>query len=92
MGTNTCAEQQKVKQILLYGVGDQSFRDFVGPRYTRLKELEMALQNLIRDSIVIVDTDSRIGEISVYGSETMVYLKDLFYYNPIWLKSERRQS
>jgi hypothetical protein len=26
------AEQQKVKQILLYGVGDQSFRDFVGPR------------------------------------------------------------
>ena len=68
------ARQQKVKQILLYGVGDQSFRDFVGPRYTRLKELEMALQNLIRDSIVIVDTDSRNGEISVYGSETMFTL------------------
>ena len=68
------AEQQKVKQIILYGVGDQSFRDFVGPRYTQLKELEMTLQNLIRDSIVIVDTDSRIGEISVYGSETMVTL------------------
>lgn len=89
------AEQQQVKLICMYGVGDQSFRDFVGPRYSKLKDLENNLQIAVGKRLVIVDADSKTGEITIYASlNTSSIIKPQMYatLNAIYSKYKDETS
>lgn len=61
------AEELKVKCLNFHGVGEYTFREFVGPRYCRLKQIELELSEMIKSS-VIIDTDCVKGEISLFSS------------------------
>ncbi|CAC5409856.1 unnamed protein product [Mytilus coruscus] len=67
-------EKQKVKCLGAYGMGDQTFRDFVGPRYAKLKDIEIQLKEIADGSIVILDTDGKTGEICLYSTKYVTSL------------------
>ncbi|XP_076080411.1 uncharacterized protein LOC143051368 [Mytilus galloprovincialis] len=64
-------EKQKVKCLGAYGMGEQTFRDFVGPRYAKLKDLEIQLKEIADGSFVILDTDGKTGEICLYSTKNV---------------------
>ncbi|XP_063402504.1 uncharacterized protein LOC134686725 [Mytilus trossulus] len=62
-------EKQKVMCLGAYGMGEQTFRDFVGPRYAKLKDFETQLKEIADGSFVILDTDGKTGEICLYSTK-----------------------
>lgn len=57
---------QRVEQVALLEIGDQVFKDFVGNRYTQLRQLEESMQSS-DDDIVSIEASKQFGEIAIYA-------------------------
>ncbi|XP_061196391.1 uncharacterized protein LOC133204660 [Saccostrea echinata] len=60
-------ERRKVTQVLTEYVGVQVHREFVGPRYSKVKAMQENLALKCKDSVFVVDANRDRGEISIYA-------------------------
>ncbi|KAJ8311998.1 hypothetical protein KUTeg_009371 [Tegillarca granosa] len=64
------ARSRRVKAIATFHVGSQVFWDFVGPRYSNLRELEQEFLEIIQGSPGVIEADKARGHIKIYAAET----------------------
>ncbi|XP_062621048.1 LOW QUALITY PROTEIN: uncharacterized protein LOC134282661 [Saccostrea cucullata] len=60
-------ERRKVAPVLTEYVGVQVHREFVGPRYSKVRAMQDNLKMECEDSIFVIDADRERGEISIYA-------------------------
>ncbi|XP_056015286.1 uncharacterized protein LOC125676304 isoform X1 [Ostrea edulis] len=60
-------KRRKVTPVLTEYVGFQVHREFVGPRYSKVKAMQENLTMVCKDSVFVIDADRDRGEISIYA-------------------------
>nr|XP_022344534.1 ATP-dependent RNA helicase DEAH12, chloroplastic-like [Crassostrea virginica] len=60
-------KRRKVTPILTEYVGIQGHREFVGPRYSKVKTMQENLSGQCKDSVFVIDADRDKGEISIFA-------------------------
>ncbi|CAC5386483.1 DHX8 [Mytilus coruscus] len=62
-------KEQRVEQVTVFDAGEQVFRDFVGVKYSKKRELENQIKERGKGRLVFLDTSKQLGEISLYSQE-----------------------
>ncbi|XP_048779394.2 uncharacterized protein LOC125682846 [Ostrea edulis] len=60
-------KRRMVTPVLTEYVGFQVHREFVGPRYSKVKTMQENLTMMCKDSVFVIDADRDRGEISIYA-------------------------
>ncbi|XP_048779374.2 uncharacterized protein LOC125682827 [Ostrea edulis] len=60
-------KRRMVTPVLTEYVGFQVHREFVGPRYCKVKAMQENLTMMCKDSVFVIDADRERGEISIYA-------------------------
>ncbi|CAG2233110.1 DHX8 [Mytilus edulis] len=61
--------KQRVELLVMFEVGEQVFREFVGPRYSKLRELENSFKETSNEKVIILEASKEVGEISLYTQQ-----------------------
>ena len=62
-------KERRVEQVAVFNVGEQVFREFVGFKYAKKRELENQIKESGKEILVFLDTSKQLGEISLYSHD-----------------------
>lgn len=61
------AKRQRVEQMALFEVGEQVYKDFVGIRHSKLREIEESMKS--KNNMTIIEASKQLGEIVVFSQQ-----------------------
>ena len=61
------AKRQRVDQMALFEVGEHVYKDFVGIRHSKLREIKESMKS--KNNMMIIEASKQLGEIVVYSQQ-----------------------